>query len=1268
MYLQSISLVGFKSFADRTVLEFTPGVTAIVGPNGCGKSNVSDAIRWVLGEQSARALRGGEMADVIFNGADGRPALSLAEVSLTFAGCKEVLQTGQIAGIAVNFDEVTVTRRIFRDGNSEYFINKTSCRLRDVQSLFMDTGIGRSSYSIMEQGKIDKILSSHPEDRRSVFEEAAGITRYKSQKREAARKLEYTEANMTRLSDTIREVKRQIGSLQRQAGKARRYQALSAEMRHLDTQVARRRYEEIQAACEEARRALDEARDRLVKGRAEIEVDERAVAELRVRAEEAEVRRQGVHQKRRELEVQLERCQERACATRERLGEVRAGIEAAERERGETRERLAETRAHEAGLRQRIESLKAERDRREGELTKARADLDAALAVEREREALIQKRQEEALNAEGEVVNLRNQEAGLERQRQEQALASQKLFAEQGAAREQLRVLRQRQEALQSEIEAFKLTFESSRHALTGGEDALREADQKCAALSAGFADLQTALSEKRSRREVLRQLHDTYEGYSEGARALMGGHYAEVDASVRHAILGALADLLEVEPRYAVAIEAGLGQGLQALVLSESDAALRLVEALQRRNLGRATFALKEEEEGLAGVPSSPRPRPDGALCWATDAVQCRPPVHSLVRNLLADMAIVPDVRTALDLHRKDPGLTLVTVEGDVLDHHGILCAGSPKALPLQVLGRRNEIVALDAEIAERETRLRELSAEKGEWEGRRAAARQAVGDHQTEVRSRESDLSGKQLRLHALHAEIRDAESKIAASEAEARDLEQRRSETASEQERVRAAVGTAVERQARGREEFSAAKTGADEASAESRQRQTAVADLQVAMATTAEQLASREGEIRLVEQRAGEFEQLIRVREEGLREAQRKQVQWEGEIAEAGHRSEGLQASLRGVGEEEVAADREKQAAATRIEEASEKLRETRERVEETQQALTDLEVRLTERRAAAAHLAERIQREHSTDLATVVLLPLKGRGAPAEALPPETASADESSEPSSGVGDAAAAAYAPAAELPFDTWDGVAARAEEVRAKLESLGPVSLEAVQEYQEQEDRHRFLTQQFEDLSDSKDNLTALIRKINVETRRMFGETFEKIRVNFLQVFTELFGGGKADLALLDGDDPLECGIDIVARPPGKQLQNISLLSGGERTMTAVALLFAIYMVKPSPFCVLDEMDAPLDESNIGRFIGMLQRFLEQSQFLIITHNKRTIAMADALYGVTMEERGVSKIVSVRFRPKGEPPAGEKSPAKAPVEIGFAKAEENGGNSENT
>lgn len=1191
------------------------------------------------------------MADVIFNGTEsGRKPLSLAEVSLTFADCREVLPTGQIVGLETHYDEVTVTRRIFRDGGSDYFINKAPCRLRDVQSLFMDTGIGRSSYSIMEQGKIDKILSSHPEDRRSVFEEAAGITRYKSQKREALRKLEYTEANMTRLTDTIREVKRQIVSLQRQASKARRYQALMAEARHLDTQAARRRYEEIQAACAECQRALDEARGEFAEGRDAIALGEREVTALRGNAEEAEARRQAVLQKRRDLQTQIERSEERVRSTRERVAEARSGIETAERESGEARERLAEARSHEAGVRQRLGLLHAEHARRQGEAVRSREELDAALALEREREALIQERQDEALQAEGDLINWRNQEAGLERQRQESALAAQKLAAERTAAAEQERSLQQRLEALQAEVAAFQRTFESSRHALSGGEDALREADQKCAALAAEFAEAQAALSERRSRREVLRQLHDTYEGYSEGARALLSGHFAEMDAEVRRAILGTLADLIEVEPRYAVAIEAGLGAALQAIVLTESSAALRLVEALQRRSLGRATFAIKEEEEGLGGMPFQSRARPDGALCWAADAVQCAPLAHALVRNLLADTAIVPDVRAALDLHRRDPGLTLVTVEGDVLDHHGILSAGSAKSLPLQVLGRRNEIVALDAEIAEREARFRELSAAKGDWEGRRAAARQTVGDRQTEIRARETDLSGKQMLLNALRGEARDAGAKIAAIELASREMEQRRAEISADQDRARAAALAAQERQGAAKEALASAKSEAEDAAAASQQRQEAATQLQIALATVAEQISGCDGEIRLAEKRAAEAEEWLQTRQGVIRDLQQKLVRWEGEIAQAENQAGVLRSTLQGIGEEEAAAEREKQAAAAKIEEASARLRATRDRVETLQRRLTELEVRLTERRADGTHLTDRIQREYSTDLAAIVLLPLRTLAAP-------TPSASEGGETVEAEG-----GYAPAAELPFDSWEAVAARVEEVRAKLQSLGPVSVEAVQEYQEQEERHRFLTQQFEDLSASKENLTALIRKINVETRRMFGETFEKIRGNFQQVFAELFGGGKADLALVEGDDPLESGIDIVARPPGKQLQSISLLSGGERTMTAVALLFAIYMVKPSPFCVLDEMDAPLDESNIGRFTGMLQRFLAQSQFLIITHNKRTIAMADALYGVTMEERGVSKLVSVRFRAKANDPAKEPS-RRDPSATGFVKNEDANG-----
>ncbi len=1246
MHLKNIQIVGFKSFADKASLEIMRGVTAIVGPNGCGKSNVSDAIRWALGEQSAKALRGGEMADVIFNGSEQRKPLGMAEVSLTFADCKEALSTGQMAGMDANFDEVTVTRRVFRDGNSEYLINKTLCRLKDIQTLFMDTGIGRSSYSIMEQGKIDKVLSSHPDDRRSIFEEAAGITKFRSQKKEALRKLEYTEANLLRITDVIRELKRQINSLQRQVGKARRYQALTEEVRRLDAQLGRHEYEEIGREIQCAEQELGQIRGGLDRLRSEIESGEGRIADLRAEGVQIEQQRQQIFQRQRDVQSEVERHETRIRSNLDRVNEGRAANESAERELAQARERLAHGEAECRVAQEKLEGLRASEGARAEALAAAQTALSQAEAKAKEQNLGLQRTQAAILSAEGGIANLRNQVGSHERENQELLLRVQRLITTRNGLLETRQGLVQKLEAMQTEVTSFRATFEDSRHAVVGSEEDLREAERQCQEIIAGISENQKAFSEKRSRREVLRQLHDSYEGYLEGAQALLrrsveaaGGGDME---AFRSTVLGTLADLIDVEPRYSLAIEAGLGQALQAIVVADGATALRIAEQLRQGDLGRAILAIKEEESNFSLAGSLPREPLAGALCWASDVVQARPMVAAFIRNLLADMVIVEDLARAIELQKLQPSLTFVTNQGDVLDHHGILSAGSPKAMPLQLIGRRNEIAALDEEIARLEAVLHDLSARKGEWEGRRVLARQSLGDRQSDLRLKENDLTRRDLLLTSIQSEIRDADARISASEMESRDAELRGGEVNAERARLAAQLQEAQAHQDALKAEFSSALATQEESAREREQAAQGVNDLRVAMATMRQEISGLEMQARLLDAQIQEGRQLIARRELEIREATQRIAEWEGENAEAEHRIAALRESVAGIQSEVAAADHEKERVETAIHETSEALRRSRQEIEGAQKAITDHEVQLTGRRGDVGHLVDRIQREYTVDLATVKLLPLRGQmdgaleptEAPTVEVPPTEAPVETIAETEGG--EEPLPEPIPTIEptqLDFASWDDVALRVAELRAKIQSMGPVNVEAVREFEELEGRYNFMSREMNDLTTSKEQLLEILRKINLTTRQMFAETFVKIRENFQGVFSELFGGGKADLILVDENDPLECGIEIVARPPGKQLQSIMLLSGGERTMTAVSLLFAIYMVKPSPFCVLDEMDAPLDESNINRFIGMLERFLVHSQFLIITHNKRTIGMADALYGVTMPERGVSKLVSVKF-----------------------------------
>jgi chromosome segregation protein len=1186
------------------------------------------------------------MADVVFNGTTNRKPMGMAEVNLTFADAKEVLQTGKLAGFDTNYDEVTITRRLFRDGTSEYYVNKAPCRLKDVQSLFMDTGIGRSSYSIMEQGKIDKVLSSHPEDRRSIFEEAAGITKFKFQKRDALRKLEYTDANLLRVSDVIREVKRQISSLQRQASKARRYQALTAELKHLDVQLARHEFEVLQSEIQTIEKRAGELKTQIEDVRLEIASSEGNVTNLREQAAATENRRQQTLQRQRDLQSEIERLDLRSRTNSDRIQETQASIQTAEKEASEARTQWTDSNQKLEATRAALVESEARLRQQTADLEEVQKSLDDAVAAVGRHENAIQELQSALLNLEGVLANLRNQVAALDKQRQEIDARKQKLAADRNGVADEKQKMVQKVESFQAEIQSFKQTCDDSRNAMNGGEASLREAEAQCQLLTGRIMEEQKTLSEKRSRQEVLRQLQESYEGYSDGNQALMRWMQepatAESPRPSTDKILGTLANLIDVEPRFAAAIETALGRALQAIVVSDADCVVQLFHRLHSGDWGQATLALNNGNLH-APEPLPPPPAPlAGSIDWANKVVKPRPQVATLVTKLLADTLVVPDLDTALNLHRQSPSLTYVTLTGDLMDGCGVLTAGSRKATNVQLIGRRNEISSLGEDVARHEASLQQLSASKGEWEGRLTIARQSLGDRQSELRLQESDLGKKEGLLATMRSELQGLENRLSAVAWEIEDLDKQRAENEASHARLAQELTDAQKRQGETQQQLDTARREAGEAASRRAVHAERVQEIRVAKATAEEQIRSQSSQAAALEEQMRHLQEMITTRENDCRAGRQRIVQWEGENAQAAQQVKGVQQEKDSLAQTIATIEAEKARIEAEIHSTVETLRGHRDRIDKMQEELTESEVKIAERRGDSTHLSERIIREYTTDLAIVKLLPLQpppevepsaveNETAPAgDELPPESEAADgEGGESKSRfklipISDAM---------LPFADWDAVALRIEALRARIQSMGAVNLEAVQEYEDLEQRHTFLTREFNDLTVSKEQLLQIIQRINETTRKMFHETFEKIRHNFQTTFTDLFGGGSADLLLLDEQDLLECGIEIVARPPGKRLQSISLLSGGEKTLTAVSLLFAIYMVKPSPFCVLDELDAPLDESNIERFVRMLKRFLEHSQFVLITHNKKTIAMADGIYGVTMEEHGVSKVLSMKF-----------------------------------
>lgn len=1221
MYLKSLTALGFKSFADKTTLNFVPGVAAIVGPNGCGKSNISDAIRWVLGEQSAKALRGGEMADVIFNGTDYRKPLGLAEVSLTIGDVDQ--EQLRAAGINIDYNEVTITRRVFRDGGSEYFINKTACRLKDIQQLFMGTGMGRASYSIMAQGNITQIISSKPDDRRMVFEEAAGITKFKAQKKESLRKLEHTEQNLLRVADLIREVKRQIGSLQRQAGKARRYKQLMAELQHLDTQLARHQFDVLQAEIAEKKDAAEKLRVENDVCSESVLRGENEVQQLRERLSELEQQIGSTQQHSQELKSQIERNEHRIHFNEERLKELdgQNARALADITQGEERKSAAEEE-----LRVVTERLAGATAALEQHRQALNAKKDALLAVERDliaKQDALRKTQADLFAAAQQLARVRNEVNALDLQKQGNVVRLEKLNAEKIQLDEESARLEQRLTEFQANVEAERLNIQLSRGSVEERQKRLRELQDE---MNRAGQRLDAALrqqAEKRSRLHVLEQLQGDYEGFSAGAVAVLKG---------AQDVVGSLTDKIRVPDQYVAAVETALGANLQLALAQTPESALQILADLAAGKKGKANIAALSLVNEL---PATETAEVAPANCVsALSVIQADDNIAPLLRRLLGRTFIAPDLATATAAWKETGGLCdFVTAAGEVLSRTGVYSggAGNGKAAS-SVLLRKNQIEELQQAITAVQEEVNEASRVKGALQSEQTALQASLQEAQTELRTQEVAVATRQGEFNALQNSRRALAAKLENTSYEIERLSAQEEEGVNKRNGLAAQISDFEERERQLQaqvNDFNGVLDGLRQ------QRDGATASLnetKVAMATDEQLCSSFRQQERALQHRLQEVTNLLQQRRSEVESFVTRREQFEKEIANSHAEIESLTHDREQVNTQLAHLQGEKESQDAAVLEREEALRGQRRRLTELQQQRSSLEIELAQKNMSVENIRQRVRDKYQLNIEDIrsecITITIADEG-PAKV---ETITPDEMAQ--RGVA---------------TDWDVVAEQVSAMQRRIDDMGPVNLVAIEEYEETEQRHNFLNSQYEDLVKAKEQLLEVITKINTQTKEMFAETFNKIRDNFRAMFTEVFGGGKADLVLTDEGDVLESGIEIVARPPGKQLQSISLLSGGEQTMTAVALLFSIYQVKPSPFCVLDELDAPLDESNINRFIRILQRFLSHSQFIIITHNKRTIGMADVLYGVTMEEHGVSKIVSVKFH-KAEDHA-EEQPGARPL-----------------
>lgn len=1179
VYLKALEMVGFKSFSERTKLVFEPGMMAIVGPNGCGKSNVSDAIRWVLGEQSPKALRGGTMTDVIFNGTDQVKALAMAEVSLTLADCESVLGT--------EYNEVTVTRRVFRSGEGQYFINKAQCRLKDIQRLFMDTGLGTNSYSVMEQGRIDQILSSRPDDRREVFEEASGISKYKADKKEALRKLDHTEANLLRLSDIIKEVKRQIISLQRQVGKARRYKSLQDQLRGCDVWLAKDRLGELDVslALLEANLKTHTAREEEL--RAKVETAEAHATELRQNMADVEGQIAAAMDAAAEATGALSRARELIRVNQERAQELES---LSQRDSRETQSARASLAHHQAELDDLKKDLIAATDAHETarvELEQRQAALAAHDRQTGETRQRLQGLRTEALDLETRLTRLQNEWNETEARERTDLIRRERFAAEKAEAEravesyeERLGLMAVQQEQKQLGAEQARQQVESLQQSQAGRADQLAALQQEIAALASDAAAREAQVN-------LLTRSRAEGQGFSAGAKQLL--EHTPIPGVNPAVILGSLAEKIRADKSHQLALEASLRSWLDAVLVTDAARALEIARHLQAAEGGAVRLLAAEGDAA---------PILDGPGEPLLNYVKAPKKWTGLLQRLLGSVRVVP---SAAEVPAVIPaGLSIVTLDGIVARADGSVEFWAPGESDSNPLAREAQL----AEWTEDLERLRSAVAEK---------RTHADALRQDEIAARDG-LAQAQSALEGHRREIALAEGEIRMVEREAKQTRERAETIGWELEALIKKTGAGTQRRAEMSGEMESIRTRQAEVRTQNaadteqlRQLENernvlleAATECRVALSGYKQQVENLRSRGAPLEARLHELESLIRERDAGIDSYQERLAALAQASAEASAQIAPLEAEGLARQAELQAARAQRESRNAELSQSDAELHGCRAELDTVREQRNGVDIQLARQRLHRQNLVERMSTDYGLQPADVL-----------KAAPPEW---EEGASPADR--------------------EALETMVAEIRTKLQSIGPVNLVAIEEHQELEERFAFLSQQNDDLVNAKQQLLDLIRKINDTTTSLFIETFNLVNDNFQDLFKQLFGGGNAKLVLIDEENVLESGIEIIARPPGKKLQTVSLLSGGERTLTAVALLFSLFKVKPSAFCLTDELDASLDDSNITRYLEMLKGFIDKTQFIIITHNRQTIAAADALYGVTMEKRGISKIVSVKFR----------------------------------
>ena len=1181
MYLKRLELQGFKSFADKTVLEFMPGITSVIGPNGSGKSNISDSIRWVLGEQSMKSLRGSKSLDIIFAGTQNRKSLGFAEASLVFDNSDGTLP--------IEYTEVTVTRKIYRSGETGYYINKTPCRLKDVLELFMDTGIGKDGYSIIGQGKIDEILSNKSEDRRHIFEEAAGIVKYRARKQEAEKKLEHTKLNLLRINDILAEIESNIEPLKVQSEKAKKYLNLREELKSIEIGLFIYNIEKYKKELEEIVKDEEIYNSQCSEEEGKLESIKNLKETLKAEIDEITNNIEQISNLGFESQKEIEMLNSDINVAKTRISNNKENKERLEKEIEEFQERIKELEEEIKQKQEKRLNLKENKEKFEKELKEKEEELEKLTKTLSQKELEIEKNKQQVEENVDRKYNLQSD------------INTEKINIENGEKREkqiasEIATNISELDSTRLEKEDISKTFyeiDDKRNKILNNQkeinDKKQKAETKIKEYERNITILQNEVRMKETRLKFLIETEKEKEGYIKSVKNLLKD--TETNRELGKGMHGVLANIIEVPEEYQTAIEMCLGMSLQNIVTDTEEDAKKLVEHLRKNNLGRASFLpissvrgkkldkIKIKEEGYIGI--------------ASDLIKYDKKYQDIIENLLGRTVIVDKMETAIKIAKQNKyAFRIITLEGDVINPSGAITGGSVAKKTVNILGRGREIEKLEKEIKTKNKKIESLEEEKKDFEKSIVDIFEESKNLEKELQEIDITYATEKQKLLSIEQNISKLETRISKLKEEKENIKKQKEESNIKIENTK----KEIERLNKETEEITKV---INEYASLNKDNQKYIDDLNFDITNLKISVSSfdeSESSIDEIQERINQdienSRKSIENKKVQIEKLKQDDFNLEKSIEETKEKIEEIKQNVETSGTKIEELKNSRIQKNKKLEEKEKEITEKFNLIEDLKAQIVKVDVKKTKLEEEINNIINKMWEEYETTPNNVE-----------EYKKPENVALTQK-------------------------------QVNSLRKEMRELGSVNLDSIEEYKSLKERYDFMNEQRLDLENTMAKLRKVIQEMTTTMKEQFKKQFEVINKNFSEVFKELFGGGKAELSLEDEENILECGINITVQPPGKKLQNMMLLSGGEKAFTAIALLFAILKMNPAPFCVLDEIEAALDDVNVYRFAEYLKKFSKQTQFLVITHRKGTMEAADTVYGVTMEENGISKLLSMKLK----------------------------------